>query len=253
MPADTPRLNPAGLEQMRENFLAVLTDFGDFDDVPSLYHQTERAYKDEAAALVRRHLSSDFLAARGGGADSAHDEQVMAATLRVLTTRLEASGAPQNIVGWRYVDFLRQMGGEERSVFSRALPSLLYGSEESAVRVDQFVQTMWPVWQRTQGGNPYALSRVFPTFFLMLLNPRHDLAARTDMLTRAAKLLLPDWLLRYRPFNAEDYRRVLWFAHEVRAALHRWGWSPRDMIDIHSFLWVGTSPTAHADASDEDA
>lgn len=254
MPPDTPTLDPAGLEQMRENFLAVLTDFGDFDDVPSRYHATERAYKDEAARLVRTHLSPALFAAGGSDPGPAHHEQVTAAALRVLTTRLEASGAPQNIVGWRYVDFLRQMDPGERAVFAREFGILLHGAGESAPRVEAFVRALWPVWQRTQGGNPYAVSRVFPTFFLMLQDPVNDLAARTDLLVRAGKLLLPDTLLRYRPFDADDYRRILSFAGAVRGALQRWGWSPRDMIDIHSFLWVGTRTAADlANASDEDA
>jgi hypothetical protein len=254
MPPDTLRLDPAGLEQMRENFLAVLTDFGDFGDVPSLYHETERAYKDEAAALVRTHLSPALFAARTAREDVDHDTQVVAAALRVLTARLESVGIPQNIVGWRYVDFLRQMNDDERAGFARAFGELLHGPGQSPARVEAFVQAMWPAWQRTQGGNPYALSRVFPTFFLMLRDPRHDLAARTDLFVRAGRMLLPPsfYLLRNRPFNGEDYRRILGFAQAVQAALHRWGWSPRDMIDIHSFLWVGTRTAAdRADASDE--
>lgn len=253
-PAHAVRLDPAGLEQMRENFLAVLTDFGDFGDVPSLYHQTERAYKDEAAGLVHAHLPP-ALFSDGDADDAGHAERVVAATLRVLTTRLQASGTPQNIIGWRYIDLLRKMDDAERGVFAGAMRDLLHGPGESPERVEAFVARLWPVWTRSWGaGNPYAVSRIFPTCFLMLADPRHDLAARTDMLTRAGKLLLPDSLLRYRPFNAEDYRRILAFAEAVRTALHRWGWSPRDMIDIHSFLWVGTrTPADLANASDEDA
>jgi hypothetical protein len=254
MPPDTQRLDPAGLEQMRENFLAVLTDFGDFGDVPSLYHQTERAYKDEAARLVHTHLPRDLLAA-GTADDPEHAKQVADAALRVLTTRLQASGTPQNIIGWRYIDLLRKMDDPERVVFAAAMRDLLYGPGDSPERVERFVTQMWPAWTRSSGGgNPYAVSRIFPTCFLMLADPRRDLAARTDMLSRANKLLLRDYLLRYRPFNAEDYRRILAFAEAVRAALQGWGWSPRDMIDIHSFLWVGTrTPADLANASDEDA
>lgn len=254
MSPELPRLDPAGLEQMRENFLAVLTDFGDFGDVPSLYHQTERAYKDEAAGLVHERLNAEFLS--GEGMDTrAHAELVVFATLDVLTTRLKASKQPQNIIGWRYIDLLRRMDSSERVVFTAGMRDLLYGTGDSPERVQAFVTRLWPVWTRSWGGgNPYAVSRIFPTCLLMLANPRHDLAARTDMLTRAAKLLLPESLLRHRPFNAEDYRRVLTFAAAIRAALHRWGWSPRDMIDIHSFLWVGTQgPAAQSDAPDEDA
>lgn len=254
MPLDPTKLDPAGLEQMRENFLAVLTDFGDFGDVPSLYHKAERAYKDETARLVHAHLSPALFAGRDES-DPEHSGAVVAATLRVLTTRLHAGGAPQNIIGWRYIDLLRKMDEAERAIFAGAMRDLLHGPGESPERVETFVARMWPAWTRTSGGgNPYAVSRIFPTCLLMLQDPRRDFAARTDMLSRANKLLLPDYLLRYRPLNAEDYRRILAFAGAIRDALHRWGWSPRDMIDIHSFLWVGTQTAADpASASDEDA
>jgi hypothetical protein len=254
MPYDLPQLDPAGLEQMRENFLATLTDFGDFDDVPSQYHRAERAYKDEAARLVHAHLPPALFAG-GVEGDPEHSTKVVAATLRVLTTRLQASGTPQNIIGWRYIDLLRKMNDAERAIFAGAMRDLLHRPGESPDRVEAFVARMWPVWTRAWGGgNPFAVSRIFPTCFLMLADPRRDLAVRTDMLTRAGRLQLPDYLLRYRPFNAEDYRRVLAFAAAVRAALQRWGWSPRDMIDIHSFLWVGTRTDAAPDhASSEDA
>lgn len=135
MHPETPRLDPAGLEQMRENFLARMDDFGDFGDVPSRYHAEERAYKDEAASLVRTHLSNDFFARRGGAFNPEHDEQVVAATLRVLTTRLQSIGQPQNIMSWRYIDFLRQMDAEERSLFSREFGFLLWGGGDAASRI----------------------------------------------------------------------------------------------------------------------
>lgn len=236
------RLDPAGLEQMRETFLARMDDFGDFGDVPSRYHAEERAYKDEMARLFNVSLPPSLFDARTGPEDPEHDRVVTAATLRVLTARLESVGIPQNVIGWRYVDFLRQLEPPEAATFAPALGELLYGPGESPERVDAFVRALWPVWQRTLGGNPYAVSRIFPTCFLMLRDPRSDLAVRTDMVTRAVKLLRRpgEWLLEYKPFNAPNYRRVLEFAGAIRGALQSWGWYPRDMIDVHSFMWVGT-------------
>lgn len=86
----------------------------------------------------------------------------------------------------------------------------------------------------------------------MMLNPRYDIAARTDLFSRASRLLLPQSILRDRPFQGDDYRRVLSFAHAVMAALHRWGWSPRDMIDVHSFLWVAVQSPADAAHAPDD-
>jgi hypothetical protein len=232
-----PQLIPAAMDAMKERFLARMGDFGDFQDHASPYWGEERAYKDELAARCREALVPALFAA----ADTPEGtEVVIAAVQRLLTGRLKTIGAPQNLLSWRYFDFLRKMQGAERTAFAPAFGDLLFGEGPSAARVGRFSRVMWPVWQRIQGGNPYALSRNFPTLFLMLLNPQHDVAVRSDMFGAAARELLGDWLLRYAPFDAVQYQAVLDFTRAVRRQLEAWTWRPRDIIDVHSFLWVAT-------------
>jgi hypothetical protein len=239
MPRRLPALDNAGLEHVRESFLAQVSEFGDFGDAPSAYHTLERAWRDEASALARKHLPPALFADVSD--EARQGERIVAAVLRVLTAPLRTTGLPQDVLGWRYTDFLRRMDAGERTLFAREMGPLLYGPGEAPERVEAFVSAMWPVWRRTQGERPYALTRIFPTALLMLLHPRTGMAARTDLLARAAPILLPGaTLLRYHPFGAGDYRRVLEFAGAVRAALQRWGWSPRDMMDVHAFLSIGT-------------
>ena len=241
----TLQLNPTALEAMKERFLARVGDFGDFHDQGSRYWAHERAYKDEFAVRCRDALTPALFASiyTAGGA------AVTAAVHRLLTSRLSTTGAPQNLLSWRYFDFLRKMEDPERAAFAPAFADLLYGEGPGTQRVGRFTRVMWPVWQRIQGGNPYALSRNFPTLFLMMLHPGHDIAVRSDMFGAAARELLGDWLLRYAPFDAVQYQAVLDFARAVRRQLEAWTWRPRDMIDVHSFLWVATrGDSAYADA-----
>jgi hypothetical protein len=237
MPQQQPRLNPAALEAMKERFLARVGDFGDFQDQGSRYWADERAYKEEVAARCREALTPTLFATAGTPEGA---QAVVATTHRLLTARLKTTGAPQNLLSWRYFDFLRKMQDAERAAFAPAFGDLFFGQGVSAERVGRFVRVMWPSWQRTQGGNPYALSRNFPTLFLMMLDPAHDVAVRSDMFGAAARELLGDWLLRYAPFDAVQYQAVLDFTRAVRRELEAWTWRPRDMIDVHSFLWVAT-------------
>ncbi|HEY0024422.1 MAG TPA: hypothetical protein VGB24_16020 [Longimicrobium sp.] len=232
-----PALNPAALDAMKERFLARVGDFGDFQDQGSRYWADERAYKDEFAARCREALTP-ALFATAGSAEGA--QAVAAATHRLLTVRLNTTSTPQNLLSWRYFDFLRKMHDGERVAFAPAFGDLLLGEGPGAERLGRFSRVMWPVWKRIQGGNPYALSRNFPTLFLMMLYPDHDVAVRSDMFGAAARELLGDWLLRYAPFDAVQYQAVIDFARGVRRQLEAWTWRPRDMIDVHSFLWVAT-------------
>lgn len=246
------RLDLAGLERMRETFLSRMDDFGDFGDVPSRYHADERAYKDELVRLCNATLTPELFAARTGPEDPEHDQTVIDAALKVLTTRLESTGTPQNFVVWRNIEVLRQMTGVERAVFAPALGPLLHGSSRSEDRLDAFVPVMWPIWRRIRGGNPYAATRLIPTFFLMLRDPRNDMAVRSDLVSRLVKLLLNgETILQYQPFNGANYRRVLALAGAVRDVLQRWGWYPRDLIDVQSFMWLGTRTPQELGVTDE--
>lgn len=229
--------DPAELEQMRETFLARVPDFGDFRDRPSTYWTSERAYKDEFAQLCRGLLTPELFPTEMLPGAAA---QVIQATSRLLTRKLETVNMPQNLIGWRYSEFLRRMNEGERVEFARAFGDLLFGPGKSPERAERFTAVMWPIWQRIHGGNPYALSRNFPTLFLTALDPSHDIPVRSEMFEAAAKTLLGERLLRYAPFSADEYRDVLAFSEAVRRQLEMWAWRPRDMIDVHSFLWVVT-------------
>jgi hypothetical protein len=231
-------LDSLRLEEMRDRFLARIPDFGDFRDRSSTYWQWERKYKDAFARPCRQALGPEVfpeeMTARGA-------EDIIQLLSQLLTRRHEGMEAPQHLLSWRYFAFLRKLQEEERVRFAEAFRDLLYGEGESPDRVGRFTATMWPIWQRTEGGNPYALSRNFPTLFLMMLSPDTDIAVRTDMFGAASKPLVGDWLLRYAPFSAEHYRDVLAFSSAIRRKLEEWSWRPRDFIDVHSFLWVVTS------------
>lgn len=235
---------------MRETFLLRMPEFGDFHDRPSPYWETERAYKADFSNLCQNALTPALFPATMTPVAA---QGVVDAVSQVLRQRLESIRAPQNLIGWRYSDFLTRMTEEEKARFARAFGDLLFGAGDSPERVGRFTKVVWPIWQRVENGNPYALSRIFPTTFLAMHSPARDVAVRTDLFSRASRALLGRSILRFEPFGADDYRSVLGFAHAVRAQLAAWAWRPRDMIDVHSFLWVATRSEYQASSSaDED-
>jgi hypothetical protein len=239
MDRDVFTIDAGAMERLKEIFLERVPDFGDFRDRAGTYWASERKYTEDIARLCRSMLTPEVLESPE---DEAAAERVIRTTLQFLSRRIPEWNGSQNLLGWRYFDFLRQAEGDERTRFASAFADLLIGAGETPDRVQRFTDAMWPIWQRTEGGNPYALSRNFPTVFLMLFEPKSDIAVRADIFGTAAKLLTTDWVLRYRPFGAEDYRRVLTFSAAIHDSLEEWAWRPRDLIDVHSFLWIVMRP-----------
>jgi len=197
-------------------------------------------------ALCRTSLPRDLF----DGNISAKAQEVIRATKGVLTSKLRDSGGPQNLVGWRYYEFLNPKFQTDQALFAESFGDLLYGAGASSERVERFTSAMWPAFQRAaNGGNPYAQARMFPTFFLMLLHPASDIALRTDMFNSASRALLDRPVLRRAPLSAAEYEDAIALAHGVRAQLEAWAWCPRDLIDVHSFLWIVTRE--EYDAEDE--
>lgn len=233
----TTTVDRAQLDEMQRIFLARMPDFGDFTEPEGTYWLHERAYKEELMALCRASLPRELF----DGDISTKANDVIRATKNVLTSRLKDSGAAQNLVGWRYYELLNDKFLGDRGLFAESFGALLYGPGASPMRAEQFTRAMWPAFQRAaNGGNPYAQARMFPTFFLMLLHPTTDIALRTDMFDSTSRTLLDRRVLRASPLSAAEYEDALALAHGVRAQLETWAWCPRDLIDVHSFLWIVT-------------
>lgn len=240
-------LDSAGLEQLRELFLARAPHFGDFRATGRTYQEKERAYKDEFAQLCREHLVPELFP--DPMTQTAADE-VVALSHSLLTRRLQTINEPQNFVGWRSVASLKAMEADERLQFAPAFGDLLFGEGESPERLERFVRSAWPIMQRTLGGNPYAHSRIFPTVFLMAHDPANDIAVRTNLFGRATRSLLGRSLMERAPFDANQYRAILAFSRAIFRQLELWAWRPRDLVDAQTFLWVAASPGYGTPASD---
>jgi len=170
----------------------------------------------------------------------------------VLLGKLPSINRPQNLASWRYTDFLRRMSDEENRIFARALGTLLFDNGSDARRAGAFSAVTWPIQKRIAGGNPYAQARLIPTLFLMLLHPKTNITVRTDVFKRAARQLVRRKLLQAAPFSENEYQDVLDFSSAVRLALESWAWCPRDMIDVHSFLWMTTRVPNQGSATSDD-
>jgi hypothetical protein len=230
-------LDPIELDRMKLLFLNRMYNFGEFTDAEGHYWNQERAYKQELAEIATESLPQSLFSETNTAAGT---WAVVTATNHVLQTRLRTIDLKQNLLGWRYSDFLRKIELKDARRYAIAMGTLLYGDGPSPLRAEVFTKAIWPLLRGKSGRNPFAEARLFPTLFLMLLYPQSDIAVRTDMFEIAARTLLGHRVLRNEIFSAAEYEDVLLFSAAVRDALELWGWRPHDMIDVHSFLWITT-------------
>ena len=235
------------LALMRAEFLARTPGFQAFHPPRGPYRYWERDYKDETSRRVRSELVPLL---REAPVDRAVASQVIKTTQSILKDRLDSTGAPQNLISWRYYDFLAKLRDEQESRFAHLLRALLLGTKDSSDRVEQFNREFVELYRVAAGERPgAAITRSFPTLFLMLNDPGKEMFIRTRLFNRLAKKLTGNNLFTGQPLDAESYRRAITFARNVKAALANWGWNPVDMIDVQSFLWVSGTPSFQAQTS----
>lgn len=218
----------------RERFLERMPDFADFTVKSGTYWVEERQYKEDISNRCLELLPASLFEL--SSADSGED--VYQAVRTILTERVKSTGKPQNIVGWREAAALREYGPNEKRILAEALGVLLYESQAPAQKIDRFNEQMWPVFKGNKSANPFARSRTIPTFFLMMIRPIEHITVRTDLFDDVSMDLLGRSILDNQVFTGAEYVEILELAALVKSHLERWGWSPVDMIDVHSFLWT---------------
>ena len=244
---DTPALDPHQLDLLRTTFLARTPGFETFDPPRGPYRYWERDYKDETSNRVRNELVPLI---REAPVDRANASEIIRTTQSIFKDRLASTGAPQNLISWRYYDFLAKLSDQQESRFAEMLRTLLLGTKDSSDRVEQFNHEFVELYRVAAGERPgAAITRSLPTLFLMLHNPSEEIFIRTRLFNRLSKKLTGNGLFTGKPLDAESYRRTVTFAHSVKTALADWGWKPVDMIDVQSFLWVSGTLSFQAQTS----
>lgn len=118
--------------------------------------------------------------------------------------------------------------------FSIALAKLLYGEEQPQARFEQFFSTLYEI---------NAAKWPIATYFSFLAAPDRQIFVKPQVTKSAAEVLGID--INYRPdLNWLTYSQVQRLAEALRKKLVEQGqeeFTPRDMIDVQSFIWV-TAP-----------
>ncbi|KZY87186.1 hypothetical protein A3743_15320, partial [Oleiphilus sp. HI0072] len=223
-------INLSKLQEYQIEFLKYFPGCEGFQT--SSYLSQERDYKVELKSIFDRtckagleHLPEDR-----------NDLVVLAESLMSLfTEKLDGmENKPQNLVGWRYTDFIRSLRDDQTVEFVRIVAGLLYGSSSLTVRVNAFQATLSDLVESTGDKANAAQIRSITSFFLALFDTEKYGFIKTKELKRAIDDLAGRKVLGQENELVDTFE----FFSQVKQALENTGWKPKDLIDVQSFLYV---------------
>lgn len=109
--------------------------------------------------------------------------------------------------------------------FFKALHNVLWGKEDFFIRFQHYCDTLEEL-----GLNKWT----YATYFTFLADPEHGMFVKPTMLQKS--LEISRYPLDYESTPSADlYRKILIFSEWLKSAIAEL--KPRDMIDVHSFMW----------------
>ena len=226
------------LDRLRKQFLLHIPGFTSFQDRANSYWPQEREYKEEILDLFQTLVVPII------DNDDRSDESAVALVSeyrRVLTSKLASTGEIQNLVNWRALDLLKRP--KVAPMFGRALKHLLSSTESLERKFEVYLQEIRQAFDPDNNvphSDLVALidhGRGLGSLALMLLNPKEAIIVRFELFDSALRRLTRTRM----PSNSDElgrFSKATELAKVVFHELESWGWAPKDMMDVQSFLWV---------------
>lgn len=213
------------LEKLKQRFLTAFPDFepAGFAASEGGYFNQERRYKDALIASAHHVLDDQSLSY----------EELGGKLLDLLTS--QESG----LLGWRTNMRIKALCGLHPGRLEAEVGRLVRSEEHPAIAVHTFVEAAWPMLSEGQAKNrPFSESRNIPSMLLAFARPEKAMGINSDPLWRAGKALTGKSLFGNNTLNQDEYANILDFAAKLFEQFEEWGWRPRDLWDVQSFIWT---------------
>lgn len=129
-----------------------------------------------------------------------------------------------------------EMDAQFHAPVANALHALLHGKSPLVPRIDAVVAWL----ERALGDTP---SWELVTVLLGAVHPNEHVVVRENVFSRQAVFMAPGLTIPKRPMGIL-YERLQTMAQSVRAHLLEEGLEPRDMLDVHDFMWLTLKPAS---------
>jgi 5-methylcytosine-specific restriction protein B len=218
-----------GEDESSEDMLDKLLDlvrqrFPDWDGFSNPgFEEEEVNYKQAAVKLCKEQFGEQEL--RRLQAEGNFDE---------IINRLDTIGKHNNLL-YRSVPSTGDLGilykdDLDKEGFAAVVIDLLYGDGNSPARLARYLG-----WVDDHG---LPSKWTFPTYFLFLCHPESEIFVKPSVITEFFSLIGQEEKFWGKP-KVSQYSLVLDVAKDLAGALEQY--SPRDMIDIQSLMWVCVS------------
>ena len=226
-------LNQVEFEKGCERFRGRYPDFKSFEEPGDQYPQEERHYKIELIQLYKKQVRSHLL----GDA-----EKLISNYIEILETKLESTGVPQNLIGYRSVRKLQSLPREERVKFGKLLQNVMRHSESIDDVADSLVEYTEGASSIRNSDNESltaSMIRAFVSLLLMLDKPDIFIYFTYSFWQEVGTILAGRQLVYHGvTISKEEFLGCNEFKASVREALRDAGFRPKDMVDVQSFLYV---------------
>ena len=156
--------------------------------------------------------------------------------LNVLTKRSGNFG----LIGLHMAKELEQTRNSNPELFEEEAVKLAHDRNVTA-SVMGFVDATWPILSAgVEGRLRYRHSRAIPTMLAALLRPHDMISIQEPHISHAANALFGETpLFGHGHLKLEELERVLDMARQIfKVMTDDWGWEPRDLWDVYSFIRV---------------
>ena len=205
-------------------------DFETFDRPGERYVRWERAGKDKLLELYRSGVRQEL---------TQSDSRFFRAYVKILKP------AALHFVDWRFVDDLGSLSESDASKYGSILKQVIKfdGRSDSLTTYGEEASECLRSVYGPESSLPYSEIRSLATLLLMLHNPSEFMSEKFGYWNKSAELLSGISLLQKGSrVTDEEFGKCQDFAKRVSKELELNGFSPKDMIDVQSFLFTVTAP-----------
>ena len=233
----------ATFEKYLTKIKSVFPGFVRFGEGSNKFDQEERNYKIKLSQLWRVKVAP--LLTNAERANEAGN-----ALVEFLTRPQEGMEGTQNLVSWWYCMSLTKLPASAKTKLAGLVADLIHDESDLVGCIDRFVSGFRTLIEAELGGKDLETAqkswspatRSLTSFFLMMHNPDEHAVIKTQEFNRALKAFSQQSMPN-EPLTGETYVRIQSFLRALKEEIDQAGLTPRDMIDVQSFIWVGDGNT----------